>query len=158
MKTKNIFSSPCNNNFVNIFIGIILMFLIIIFYNNINDFIKKLIININGNIKEGYAQTIDDMINCSSNLQDLTCGTTNTGLEQHTSYLGTCDEQYGPNSLTPDAAKMFLCVDEPIPTIGTPLGNQSSSVTSSACTLLQHRRNEVQRKATTTRADGTSCE
>ena len=42
---------------------------------------------------EGFmAQTVDDIVNCSSQLQPLSCGTNSTGVETHEVYLGTCDE------------------------------------------------------------------
>lgn len=149
----------CNNISVNIFIGVLIFLIIVLFYNNINNFIIYLIKKISGNVKEGYiAQTIDDIINCTSSVNSLQCGTDSTSIQKYQPYLGTCEEAYGILSSNPDPNKMKICVNEVIPTVGTPVDNQHASVSTSTCTLLHHKYMQHQREAGNQSAPGVPCQ
>lgn len=158
MRTKKILST-CNNSSVNIFIGFLLLLITVLFYNNINNFITYLIQKTTGNVKEGYlTQTIDDLINCTSSVNTLQCGTSATNIQKYQPHLGTCEEAYGNLSGNPDSNMMKICVDEVIPTLGTPLDNQNDSVSTSTCTILHHKYMEHQGDANNHSAPGVPCQ
>ena len=131
--------------FTVIFIGIVF-----VLYNLIDYFLKST------KIIEGISPTTDDIVTCQPTTT-LSCGTDNTPASTYTPNLGTCDENYGPESSNYNPTLLSYCVDEPIPDTTTPSGNLNDSTNNDICTNLNYTRSRIMNVLTYTRPDGTTC-
>ena len=135
-------------NFLNIKkIGFIIISIILlsISFNSVINYIKSL------STKEGLT-SISDLVTCTP-AEPLNCGTDESRVD-YTAHLGTCDETYGATSQNPNGLLLSYCVNEPIPNVNTPSGNQDSSVAVTTCSKLDHKFKEIQNVLTYDCNDG----